>query len=232
MDISFVLVEPKVPENIGAAARAIKTMGFSSLVLINPSSHNEGKARWVAHGSGDVLDKAAVFSSLENALLEYDFIIGTTSKSRISKHEYIAIDQLWTFLKSREEEYKRIALVFGREEYGMTNEELKLCDVASTVPLAAPYPSLNLSQAVMLYAFSLRESRAGNTAGITERSEAATLSILKAKAEKLLEGTDITKNKVLKGRMMERLSMASITDIKLLHSFTNALIEKYGEGKK
>lgn len=232
MDISFILVEPKVPENIGAAARAIKTMGFSSLVLINPCSYNEGKARWVAHGSGDVLDKAVVFSSLENALVGYDFIIGTTSKSRISKHEYIAIDQLGTFLTSRKDEYKRLALVFGSEESGLTNEELKLCDIASTVPMAAPYPSLNLSQAVMLYAFSLHESMEENTTGNKEISQTATLAVLKDKAEKLFEGTNIAKNKVLKGRMMERLSMASLTDIKLLHSLTNALIEKYGEGEK
>ena len=232
MDISFILLEPRVPENIGAAARAIKTMGFSSLVLINPCSYEEGKARWLAHGSVDVLEKAVVFSSLENALEGYDFIIGTTSKNRISKHEYIPIDQLSKFLKSRKAEYKRIALVFGREESGLTNDELKLCDVASTVPMAAPYPSLNLSQAVMLYAFSLTESREENTTGNTEISQTATLAVLKDKAEKLLEGTNITKNKVLKGRMMERLSMASLTDIKLLHSLTNAIIEKYGEGEK
>ncbi|MGM0665798.1 MAG: tRNA/rRNA methyltransferase [Bacteroidota bacterium] len=232
MDISFVLVEPRVPENIGAAARAIKTMGFRRLVLVNPCEYNEGKARWLAHGSGDILDEAEVFASLENALEAYDFIIGTTSKGRISKHEYIAIEQLGTFLKNREEEYKKIALVFGREESGLTNEELKLCDIASTVPMAGAFPSLNLSQAVMLYAFSLHESSEESKASHVEKQEPASLGILKEKAERLLEGTDIVKNKTLKGRIMERLSMASITDIKLLHSVTNSLMEKYEEGEK
>ena len=232
MDISFVLVEPKVPENIGAAARAIKTMGFRSLVLVNPCEYNEGKARWLAHGSGDILDEAEVFVSLENALETYDFIIGTTSKGRISNHEYIAIEQLGTFLKNRNEEFKKIALVFGREESGLTNKELKLCDLASTVPMAVAFPSLNLSQAVMLYAFSLHESGEESLGSHVEKREPATLGILKEKAERLLEGTDIEKNKTLKGRIMERLSMASITDIKLLHSVTNSLIEKYEEGKK
>ena len=66
--ISFILVEPKVPENIGAAARAIKTMGFGKLCLVNPCEYKTGKARWLAHGSNDILDDAQVFTSLEAAV--------------------------------------------------------------------------------------------------------------------------------------------------------------------
>jgi tRNA/rRNA methyltransferase len=232
MDISFILIEPKVPENIGAAARAIKTMGFSSLILVNPCNYKEGKARWVAHGSTDILDGAAVYSSFEDALAGFDFIIGTTSKSRISKYEYISIDRLGPFLKNRTEGYKKIALVFGREESGLSNEELRLCDMASTIPMASPFPSLNLSQAVMLYAYSLHELNEDNTATHINKSEPAALAVLKEKADRLIEGTDIEKNKALKGRMLERLARASITDIKLLHSLANALVEKYGEAVK
>ena len=81
MIISFVLVEPKVPENIGASARAIKTMGFTDLVLVNPSNWKNDKARWVAHGSSDVLEKALLFKSLEESVGSSDFVIAMTFKS-------------------------------------------------------------------------------------------------------------------------------------------------------
>ncbi|MGE0087944.1 MAG: TrmH family RNA methyltransferase [Bacteroidales bacterium] len=85
IDIHFILVEPAVSENIGAAARALKTMGFSSLRLVKPANHLADEARWLAHASNDILENAHVFPSLKEAVKDMDWIIGTTAKKRKGK---------------------------------------------------------------------------------------------------------------------------------------------------
>ena len=231
MNISFVLVEPKVPENIGASARAIKTMGFSKLCLVKPCEYKTGKARWLAHGSNDILDDAEVFMSLEAAVKNDDLVIGTTARHRSSKMEYLDIRKIKQFLAARRDEYNKIALVFGREESGLSNEDMALCDITSTISMAASSPSLNLSQAVMIYAYMMRDEELIET-DYEPIQDYESLSILKNKIETLLAGTAISDNKALKGRIMERLALASGKDVKLIHSITNSLINKYGKEKK
>ena len=232
MHISFVLVEPKVPENIGAAARAIKTMGFCKLCLVNPCEYTTGKAQWLAHGSQDILRDAAVFTSLKAAVKNSDLVIGTTARYRSSKTEYIDLKQLKPFLESRQDEYKKIALVFGREESGLSNDEMELCDIISTISMAVSFPSLNLSQAVMVYAYMLSETGEPQDSQDETIHDSESLSLIKNKIEILLSGTALSRNKALKGRIMERLALASGKDIKLLHSVTNSLITKYGKEQK
>jgi tRNA/rRNA methyltransferase len=231
VNISFVLVEPKVPENIGASARAIKTMGFSKLCLVKPCEYKTGKARWLAHGSNDILDDAEVFMSLEAAVKNDDLVIGTTARHRSSKMEYLDIRKIKQFLAARRDEYNKIALVFGREESGLSNEDMALCDITSTISMAASSPSLNLSQAVMIYAYMMRDEELIET-DYEPIQDYESLSILKNKIETLLAGTAISDNKALKGRIMERLALASGKDVKLIHSITNSLINKYGKEKK
>ena len=164
MMVAFVLVEPAVPENIGAAARAIKTMGFTELRWVNPATPGAYMARWLAHGSGDVLDSAKIFSSLTEAISDLDFTIGTTAKNRSTKADYHTPEMALQIAKSKEDVITRIGIVFGREESGLTNEELKQCDIASTIQLANPYPSINLAQSVMLYAYVFSTLRADRLA--------------------------------------------------------------------
>lgn len=232
MHISFILVEPKVPENVGAAARAMKTMGFKRLCLVRPCEYRTGKARLLAHGSEDILDNAEVFTSLETAVANNDLVIGTTARQRISKSEYIDISGLRSFLEERQEEYKKISVVFGREEYGLSNEELELCDITSTIPMASSYPSLNLSQAVMIYSYMLSEKMVSGFVHNDPGPGNESLGLLKNKIEILLSGTTIDKNKALKGRIMERLALAKGKDIRLIHSLTNSLIRKYEKGRE
>ena len=82
MKISFVLVEPATPGNIGSATRALKTMGFESLLLVNPCDHLSNEARKLAYGSHDLLESAKVFNSLEEAIDNMDLVIATTAKKR------------------------------------------------------------------------------------------------------------------------------------------------------
>lgn len=225
MNIQFVLVEPKVPENIGASARAIKTMGFNSLFLVNPCSWLEGKSKWVAHGSGEILEKALVFSSLKEAVSDSDFIVATSAKQRTVKQDYFPARMLYDFLNSKSGVAGTIALVFGREESGLTNDEMKLCDITTSIEMANPFPSLNLSQAVMIYAYELsdlkREAITGKQSG-----EENSFRSLRNKIREALTVLGLKENDNKYGRIMERISFLEGDDINLIHSLCNLLTDK------
>ncbi|MZR64081.1 tRNA/rRNA methyltransferase [Alcanivorax sp. DP30] len=161
MDIAFVLVEPARGENIGAAARAIKTMGFSDLRLVRPGDMTA--ARWVAHQSQDILARARHFESLDDALADVDLSIACTARHRLQKDRYVDADQCAALVAEKAASVNRVAIVFGRESSGLTGDEVARCDLASSIPLAHPQPSLNLAQAVMVYAWELRKQTQGNT---------------------------------------------------------------------
>ncbi|MDA0712180.1 MAG: RNA methyltransferase [bacterium] len=152
--IRLVLVEPKQPGNIGSVARAMKNMGLSRLYLVNPADHVCGDARAMAHGSGDILYGATVTPSLEEALKGTALVVGTSHRVRRGFNRLVApaeaIDHLLALPQGRE-----AALVFGREQNGFTNDEMKLCQIVSRIPSAVSYPSLNLSQAVLIYGYEL-----------------------------------------------------------------------------
>lgn len=155
MDIVFVLVEPARGENIGAAARAIKTMGFKQLRLVRPGDMTA--AQWVAHQSNEVLEQASTFDSLGDALSDVDLSIACTARRRLQKDRYVDADQCAELIAAKGDSINRVAIVFGREASGLTGDEVALCDLASSIPLAQPQPSLNLAQAVMVYAWELRK---------------------------------------------------------------------------
>lgn len=222
MNISFVLVEPKVPENIGASARAIKTMGFCSLKLVNPAIWPHEKSRWIAHGSSDILDSALVFKSLGDALSDSDFVISTSAKERSVKQNYIPASELREFLLSKARSLKMVSVVFGREESGLTNEEMKMCDITSNIPMALPYPSLNLSQAVMLYAYELSGLNPENNNSGNIQSPGSMVN-LKMKVRRILSEIGITDEDNIYGRIMERIAFLNDDDVNLMHSVAGLL---------
>ncbi len=154
MELVFVLVEPARPENVGAAARAMKTMGFAHLRLVNPCDLSR-EARWVAHESTELLDHSQQYPSLQAALVDVDFSIASSARRRLDHDDYLSPAECRMALAGKAASVHRAALVFGRESSGLTGAELALCDAATTVPLAVAQPSLNLAQAVMLYAWEL-----------------------------------------------------------------------------
>lgn len=158
MEISFILVEPTTPENVGAAARAIYTMGFNRLLLVNPCDHLSNPARWLAHGSTEILENAPVYPTLNQAIEGIDFVIGTSAKNRSVKQDYQHPGQLPELLCAKGSTVRRAAVVFGREDSGLRNEELAVCDVVTSIPMKTSFPSLNLAQAVMLYAWELSKT--------------------------------------------------------------------------
>lgn len=228
MQLTFILVEPKVPENIGASARALKTMGFSSLRLVSPCEYLDGKARWLAHGSYDILENASLYGSLKEAVADMDLVVGTTARYRLVKSDYISSSDLLPLLSKQAESTEKVALVFGREESGLTNEEIQICDITSAIPLKQDFPSLNLSQAVMIYAFQLSELPARLEYSSKQDPGEMSVRALKSKLGPILDIIGIKNSDALYGRIMERIALAGDGDIKLLHSAATALIKELG----
>lgn len=231
MDLVFILVEPAVAENIGAAARAIKTMGFEKLWLVRPKANRQAeKALMLAHGSHEILEKSAVFENLESAVRELDLAVGTTSKGRKTHTDYLPGDRLPALLKAKYSTARLTGIVFGSEETGLTNEQLRQCDVVSSLPISKPYPSLNLAQAVMLYAYILSPLR--ETAPVHPVSKnMENLRSLKEKAATILNEVEITNREIIGPRILERISYLEDEDIRLAHSYCNAFIKKFSPRK-
>ncbi len=222
MQFSFVLVEPAVPGNIGAAARAIKTMGFSSLRLVNPCDHLSQEARMLAHGSNDILEKAEIFTTLEEALEDLDLVVATTAKKRQARVVYSPVAKLPQILEIKGDAVQYTGIVFGKEESGLTNDEIRLCDMVSTVPLAQPYPSLNLGQAVMIYAYTLSGYALHDVP--TKNQEARDkegFRIMMERARQVLNEMGLEKSPALYNRLLERLAWLDEDDIHLVHSVLN-----------
>ena len=155
MNLAIILVNPQRAENVGAAARAMKTMGFMDLRLIGEPLHREKAAQILAHGSEDVLERGRCFSGLAEALADTDLAIGTTAKHRHQRRYHCSPQQLADSLRERSASVTQAAIIFGCEPHGLTNSDIAHCDLLSQIPLAAPQPSLNLAQAVMIYCFAL-----------------------------------------------------------------------------
>jgi TrmH family RNA methyltransferase len=153
-NISFVLIEPKEPGNIGAAARAMLNMGFRNLGLVNPGYFFTSEAKQMACQGVAILEKAKVFGSFKEAIQDKSLVIGTTR--RLGRRRGLiltlgeAVKRIITTAKKN-----RVALLFGRERNGLTNREIEQCGLLVTIPSNPATPSLNLAQSVMLVAYEL-----------------------------------------------------------------------------
>ena len=214
--LTFILVDPGLPENIGAATRALKTMGLERLRLVRPAEHLGARARWMAHGANDVLERAEVFESLEAALADVDFALATTARDRHRAEGYVTPDRLPNFLVDKGDAARHAALVFGSEQSGLPNRELALCDALTTVPLAASYPSLNLAQAVMVYAYALSPLQAIAESPVPS-PETDSFRVLRQRVEAILGRLDVGTDNPLSHRLIQRLAQVPGADLKLLH---------------
>src|SRR5580704_4984902 len=151
---AFVLFRPQSPGNIGAAARAIKNMGFDDLRLVAPGTLRSREAVAMAVHADDVLAHATIYPELADAIADCSIAVGTTSRRGGYRSRAVPLRAAAVELDAMAGANK-IALVFGREDRGLTNRELKLCHRLVTIPTAPEYPSLNLAQAVMVVAYEL-----------------------------------------------------------------------------
>ncbi|RMH64854.1 MAG: RNA methyltransferase, partial [Calditrichaeota bacterium] len=153
-DIIIVLVKPESPGNIGAVARAMKTSGLSRLRLVNPCDTDHADMRKMAHRSRDIVEQAGHFGHLREAIADCHLVIATTMRKRHNPVPRLTQEQCAQTVFRLEDGHKA-ALVFGNERNGLSNEELSLCGLHSTIPIATQNPALNLAQSVMLYAHAL-----------------------------------------------------------------------------
>src|SRR5271166_2369893 len=151
---AFVLYRPQSAGNIGAAARALKNMGFEDLRLVAPGTLKSREAAAMAVHADDVLAHATIYPELADAIADCSIAVGTTSRRGGYRSRAVPLRAAAVELDALAGANK-IALVFGREDRGLTNRELKLCHRLVTIPTAPEYPSLNLAQAVMVVAYEL-----------------------------------------------------------------------------
>ncbi len=169
---AFVLFRPQSAGNIGSAARALKNMGFDDLRLVAPGALNNREASAMAVHADDVLARATIYPDLAAALADCSVAAGTTSRRggyRSRAHPLrAAAAELDAVAGSN-----KIAIVFGREDHGLTNRELKLCNRLITIPTAPEYPSLNLAQAVAVVAYELMMAAEQSAAAAIEATARA-----------------------------------------------------------
>lgn len=153
--IRIVLVATSHPGNIGSTARAMKTMGLNKLYLVTPKSFPDLRAHEMAAGADDILEQAQVVDSLDEALSGCQLVLATSARPR-----GIALPGLTPFqsaeLVAAKPDNTEIAIVFGREHAGLTNEELLRSHYHINIPSNPEYSSLNLAQAVQIIAYELR----------------------------------------------------------------------------
>jgi len=206
-DIRVVLVETSHPGNIGAVARAMKNMGLEQLVLVRPKEfpHSEASAR--ASGAADVLEKALVVDRLEDGIADCGFIVATTARDR---------DQNIRVLDVRDGAQRivaeslrgPVALLFGNERTGLTNEELSLAHLLLRIPANPEYSSLNLAMAVQLVTYEIYRARGAQHVSAPGPIPLATgeeMERLYAHFEEVLEEVGFRDRTTSGTRLMERI---------------------------
>lgn len=153
--IQIILIETSLPANIGSTARAMKTMGISHLRLVSPLNPIDEQAQALAAGAKDVLDNAQIFDSFEQAIADCQLVIGTSARLRHLQNSLIEPRACGKLAIERAEKGK-VAIVFGRERIGLTNEELLKCHYHLNFPTNPNYGSLNLAMAVQLASYEVR----------------------------------------------------------------------------
>jgi len=153
-NIGIVLAQPHIPENIGAVARAMDNMGLSRLILVSPKNYDERRASRTATGSSiELIRKMEVYEDLKEALGPYRYVVGTTARTGSLRPVITGPRRLAESLIPISQK-NQIAFLFGPEDRGLTNEQLRNCHTVVKIPTAR-FPSLNLAQAVMIICYEL-----------------------------------------------------------------------------
>ncbi len=179
LPVRLVLLRPRNPENLGAVARAMKNFGAADWAVVDPRTLDFHSARRVAVHAEELLDRPRVVASLDEAVADCAWVVGTSTR-RLSGKRQLAPEAVAREACSRAS-FGPTALVFGDERSGMTNEELLRCHDLSSIPTDAAQPSMNLAQAAVVYCYEL--SRAARV----EAPPAETPGALDAELTALLE---------------------------------------------
>jgi TrmH family RNA methyltransferase len=154
MSIRIVLTRVSHPGNIGSAARAMKTMGLDRLCLVAPERFPATEATVMAAGADDVLDRAQVFPDVRSAVADCGLVVGTTARSRHLPWRIVAPREAAAEVAAAAT-VSEVAVLFGAERTGLTNDEIELCQLLLTIPTGSSYGSLNLAMAVQVVAYEI-----------------------------------------------------------------------------
>lgn len=188
--IVVVLDHPKDVVNIAAVMRAMMNMGLSTLRLVRPDEFDAYRIEGIAHRSGPLIESTAIVDSLAEAVEDCVFVVGTTARPRTANRNYVRPRPLAAEMLERAAEGP-VALVFGREDRGLTNEGLDLCHRVAIIPTDAEYSSLNLAQAFLVLAYELHLAAVEGGEALPEGRRAdrpATLGELEGMYEALQNG--------------------------------------------
>lgn len=235
--VRIVLVGTTHPGNIGASARAMKAMGLRRLSLVNPKTFPAADATAMASGADDLLAAARVSDSLESAVEDCAMVFGTTARARHLQWPVLSPAEAAEEIRSAVSQGP-VALVFGREQSGLSNAELDLCQRAIRIPTDADFNSLNLAQAVQICAYEVRKAlltasaEAGDDAA--DRDRAATVFELDQLYRHLIETMldvgyfDPANPRLLERRMRRLLNRSGLrqSEAQILRGFLSAVAHK------
>ncbi len=161
-NVCVILCRPRYPENIGAAARAMCNMGFDQLLVVDPQNCDLTRIlRMATHAASEVVENMQVYEDLQTALEPLNYVVGTTARLGGQRQSVVPADILASELAPITEN-NRVGLVFGPEDRGLTNEDLRLCHRLVNIS-TAEFSSLNLAQAVMIVCYELRRDRSAES---------------------------------------------------------------------
>ncbi len=238
--VRFVLVRPGSGANVGASARALKNMGFRSLVLVDPRPFEMREAERLAHNATDVLHRARHYSTLAEAVDDCLWVVGTTRRFGRRRRATLTPRDLALSATSTHAGRRPLAVVFGPEEDGLASGELALCHDVVRIPAAAAQPSLNLAQAVLVLAYELRSSGEGGTQvppvqGSGREASASELELLYGHLEETLLAVQFVRPETAPHRMLalrRLLGRARLesTEVRLLRGICRQVLWAAGRG--
>ncbi|MFT4737282.1 MAG: tRNA/rRNA methyltransferase [Cyclobacteriaceae bacterium] len=212
-EMVFILVEPVVPENVGFVCRAIKNMGWSELRIVRSKAQQSHLARNTAYKSHEILEEAKVYDDLQSASEGLDLLIATTGKDRKMRNQLISSDRIRSYLEHRTNIVSKAGIVFGSETNGLNADDLSLCQVLTTIPMAQPYPSINLSHSVMVYAYELRRIQ---SVAHNDTNESIPFAVYHAALNDILIKADVAKRQPeLYQKTLDRMMTLDPSDIKI-----------------
>jgi len=168
-NITIVLNRPKYPGNVGSVARCAKNMGIEKIMVVGNRGLDEEEMKTMAtHVAADIVDNIRYFDQIEEALAGFHYIVGTTSRRGNARGPVISPREMAERLPDISQE-NDVALLFGPEDTGLSNDELRFCHLVVAIPASSRFKSINLSHAVMILCYEIFISRAGHPETFTPR---------------------------------------------------------------
>jgi len=160
--INIVLVDTIHPGNIGSVARAMKTMGLKRLSLVNPRVFPSGESNALAGNATDVLENAKIFTSIKDAIMNSTFVYATSSRDRSIQWPLMDAETAAKDICEEVGSKKEVSIIFGKEDRGLTNDELELANKLIEIPANPEYPVLNLAMSAQIISYEILKASSIN----------------------------------------------------------------------